>query len=143
MAEGKSVINVRAPIDKVWDFVSSMERVGSCVPGVQAIQIIDDRTADWTVQLKLGPISQTVKVRTESVEMVPPSHGAFLGRGELMDVHGTIDLRPLGAAETEITYVMKVEAKGSLGRIIDNFMKARLAKETQQFAENLRGKLQA
>jgi carbon monoxide dehydrogenase subunit G len=141
LPEGKATFRVEAPIEEVWDFLSSLERVGSCVPGVEEVNILDDRTADWTVKIKIGPLSQTMKVRTETTEQTPPTRGVFKGTGELMDVMGYLDLRKVSSGETEVTYRMEVNAKGPLGKVIENFMKGRLDRETREFAENVQKRL--
>src|SRR3990170_1730250 len=116
MPEGTIAFDVRAPPDRVWAFLSDMRQVGTCVPGVQAVDIVDDRHARWTLKVKFGPLSQEIRVETETLEMVPLSRAQFRGRSDNMDMTGTIELAPKGE-HTGVRYTMLVQAKGPLARI--------------------------
>jgi hypothetical protein len=142
MAEGSVAFDVRAPQERVWSFLSDMRKVGSCVPGVQAVNIIDDRHATWDLKLKIGPLSQRIEVRTETLEQVAPTRGKFRGISDNMEMTGTIELAPAGEA-TQVTYTMAVQAKGPLARIMDNFMKSRLDAQTKEFAANVKKALES
>lgn len=137
MAEGSVSFDVNAPVDHVWAFLSDLRKVGSCVPGVQSIDILDERHAKWNLKLKIGPLSQEIHVETETIEQVPLSRGRFRGVADNMEMLGTIELEPKGGA-TSVTYTMSVQAKGPLGRIMDNFMKGKVKSQTEEFAANVK-----
>ncbi|TMA00901.1 MAG: hypothetical protein E6J97_03475 [Methanobacteriota archaeon] len=125
MPEGTATFEVRAPIERVWAFVSDMRMIGGCVPGVQSVEILDETRARWNLKVKIGPLSQDIEVLTETLEQIT----------------GTIDLVPDGKA-TKVTYTMTVQAKGPLSRIMDNFMKSRLKAQTEEFATNVKKSLE-
>jgi hypothetical protein len=137
MAEGSVSFDVAAPVDRVWAFLSDVRKVGTCVPGVQSVDVHDDRRATWRLKLKIGPLSQDVRVETETIEQVPPSRGRFRGVADNMEMLGTIELEPKGDG-TAVRYTMSVQAKGPLGRILDNFMKGRVKSQTEEFAANVK-----
>lgn len=141
MPEGTISFEVRAPGNRVWEFLSDMRKVGHCVPGVQAVEMLDDRHVNWTLKVKIGPLSQEMKVETETLETVPPSRATFCGRSDNMDMTGTIVLEPRGET-THVTYTMAVQAKGPLARIMDNLMKSRLNTQTEEFAANVKRSLE-
>ena len=53
MPEGTISFEVEAPVERVWAFLSDMRKVGSCVPGVQSVEIVDDKRARWNLQVKI------------------------------------------------------------------------------------------
>ncbi len=142
MPEGTVSFDVRAPVDKVWIFLSDMRQVGRCVPGVQSVDVLDERHANWNLKMKIGPLSQQILVKTETLEMVEPSRAKFRGVADNMDMTGTIELQPKGAA-TSVTYTMAVQTKGPLARILDNFVKSKLSAQTEEFAANVKKALEA
>ena len=142
MPEGNVAFDVRVPIDRAWAFLSDMQKVGSCVPGVEAIQVEDERHAKWTLKVKIGPFTQTIHVDTETLEQVPPSRARFRGVADNMEMVGTIELQPAGEA-THINYSMVATAKGPLARIMDNFMKSRLKQQSDEFAANVKKALES
>ena len=137
MPEGSVAFDVRVPVDRAWAFLSDMQKVGSCVPGVEAIQVIDDRRAKWTLKVKIGPLSQKISVDTETLEQTPPSRARFKGVADKLEMLGTIELSPAGGS-THITYTMVATAKGPLARVIDNMMKSRLKQQSEEFAANVK-----
>ncbi len=141
MPEGTVTFDVGSPVDRVWTFLSDMKKVGSCVPGVEAIQVVDDRHAKWTLKVKIGPLSRRIEVATETIEQVPPSRARFRGVADSLEMLGTIELAPAGAA-TRVTYTMAATAKGPLAGIIDNMMKSRLKQQSDEFAANVKKALE-
>ena len=137
MPEGTVAFDVNAPVEKVWFFLSDMRQVGRCVPGVESIEVLDATHARWTLTVKIGPLSQTMKVLTETLEQVPLRRGRFRAEAENLDMIGTIDLAPAGNG-TKIIYTMAVNAKGPLARVMDNFMRTKLKSQTEEFAANVK-----
>src|SRR2546428_929390 len=133
MPEGTATFEVRAPIERVWAFVSDMRMIGGCVPGVQSVEILDETRARWNLKVKIGPLSQDIEVLTETIDQVPLKHGKFRGQAENMDITGTIHLVPDGKS-TKGTYTMTVQAKGPLARIMANFIKTPLKAQTEDYA---------
>ena len=142
MPEGTVTFNVRTPVDRAWDFLSDLRKVGACVPGVEGIEVLDDRHAKWILKVKIGPLSQRIQVETETLERIPPSRARFRGVGDNMEMLGTIELAPAGDA-TRVTYTMAATAKGPLARVIDNMMKSRLKQQSEEFAANVKKALEA
>lgn len=49
-------IELPAPIDRVWAFFDDVPRVASCMPGATLSEIVDAKTFDGNVAIKVGPI---------------------------------------------------------------------------------------
>jgi carbon monoxide dehydrogenase subunit G len=47
---------VRAPVARVWDFLVDPRRVVACVPGGELTHLVDARTFDGKVRVKVGPL---------------------------------------------------------------------------------------
>jgi len=142
MPEGKIEFFVTAPVERVWSFLSDLRQVGQCVPGVENIRVLDETHAQWDLVVKVGPLSQTITVTTETLEQVPLQRGAFRGQAENLDMMGTIELAPAEGG-TRVGYRMKVNAKGPLARVIDNFIRTRLKSQTEAFAAKVKQELEA
>lgn len=50
-------IDVLAPIERVWAFFDDVPRVASCMPGAMLSEIVDDKTFDGNVAIKVGPVA--------------------------------------------------------------------------------------
>jgi hypothetical protein len=55
--ELKEVFQIAAPIDEVWRFLMSPERMIPCLPGATVSEIIDEKQFVGTVKLKIGAIT--------------------------------------------------------------------------------------
>ncbi len=133
---------MKAPQDRTWDFLSDLRRLGSCVPGVESVEISQNGRAHWNVNMKVGRLPKRLAIVTEVVEQEAPRHARFRGRGENIEMEGTVSLQPLGPRETMVHYTMKVQAKGPMARILDNFLKGRLPSQVREFAKNVRRNLE-
>ncbi|HLB67355.1 MAG TPA: SRPBCC domain-containing protein [Thermoplasmata archaeon] len=141
MPEGKIAFDVKAPVEKVWALLTDMRQVGRCVPGVENVELLDDKRARWDLKVKMGPLSQTLQVTTETLEQIPLRRGRFRGEADMIDMIGTIELSSEGDV-TKVVYTMAVSAKGPLARIMDNFMRTRLKAQTEEFAANVKRALE-
>jgi carbon monoxide dehydrogenase subunit G len=142
MPEGTVEFLVAAPVERVWSFLSDLRQVGRCVPGVENIRVLDGTHAEWDLAVKIGPLTQTITMRTETLEQVPLQRGRFRGQGENIDMTGTIELAPAESG-TWVAYRMAVNAKGPLARIMDNFIRTRLKAQTEAFAARVKQALEA
>ena len=51
-----------SPPEKVWKFVCDPEKVASCLPDVQRLEIIDENNFDAVVKVGIGPIKGKFKL---------------------------------------------------------------------------------
>ena len=93
LIEGK--FSLKAPIQEVWDFLLKPETLGSCIPGVEEMELIDERTYNSVVKQKVGPISVKLKFTTTLTEVDPPTHLKAVGRGEDLNKNGVVDYEDL------------------------------------------------
>jgi carbon monoxide dehydrogenase subunit G len=147
----ENTVEVDAPIDRVWALVNDIERIAPCMPGAALTGVVDDRTYEGTVAVKLGPLRMAYKGRVVVEDTDEQSHSArLLASGKDTKGAGTAKatvttrLEPAGEAQTRLRVVADVQLAGrvaSFGRggAIDD-VASRLFGE---FAECLRTTLAA
>ena len=144
--EGK--IDVAAPIRKVWDFVMDMEAFASCVPGLDEIAQLDDRTFDGAIGAKVGPMSGKFRFRAAIAESVPPTEMKV--RVEGMDdltrsaIHAwvTLNLTPSDSAGTKMTHHFDAEIKGRIAIVGDMILRGAAGVMLKEFSRRLRRRLE-
>lgn len=67
----EEIFSVKAPIQKVWDFLLNPKTIGSCIPGCEQIESIDDNNFLATVKVKVGPFSMKFKFKTSIKDSNP------------------------------------------------------------------------
>jgi uncharacterized protein len=57
----ENTVEVDAPLDRVWALVNDIPRVAPCMPGASLTGVVDERTYQGTVAVKLGPLRMSYK----------------------------------------------------------------------------------
>jgi uncharacterized protein len=147
----ENVVEVDAPVDRVWALVNDVPRVASCMPGGALTNVVDEQTYEGTVAVKLGPLRMSYKGTVVIQDVDEAGHSARLAASG-KDTKGagtaraTVDTRlePIGDARTRMSVTSDVQLTGrvaSFGRGgAINDVATRLFRE---FADCLRATLEA
>ena len=74
----ENTVEVDAPLDQVWALVNDIPRVAPCMPGAALTGVLDDRTYEGTVAVKLGPLRMSYKGKVVVEEVDEANHSARL-----------------------------------------------------------------
>jgi carbon monoxide dehydrogenase subunit G len=69
-------VEVDAPMDRVWALVNDVPRIAPCMPGAELTNVVDEKTYEGTVRVKLGPINMSYKGTAVLEEVDEASHTA-------------------------------------------------------------------
>jgi carbon monoxide dehydrogenase subunit G len=75
-------VDIRAPRERVWAFVVDPNQVGSCGPGVEAIEVIDDTHFRAKAKVGVGFISARFVVDLTMQELDPPTKAIIKAHGQ-------------------------------------------------------------
>jgi carbon monoxide dehydrogenase subunit G len=75
-------VEIAAPREKVWEFVSDPMQVGHCGPGVEKIEKVDENHFRATAKVSVGPISARFTGDAEFIERVPRERASARARGK-------------------------------------------------------------
>ena len=119
--------------EELWKFIRDFESLCTCIPGVEKIELVDDRTADLTVKEKVGiiPMILTLRARIESEE--PPRRLHATARAEHLTMAIDVTLQRT-ASGTELFSLFDVKGEGPLKPIVDRLFERRATERTAQFA---------
>jgi carbon monoxide dehydrogenase subunit G len=97
---------VRAPRDKVFAFVADPQQVGTCGPGVESIESVDETHYKAIAKVGVGFISARFAGDIEMAEQAPPDRAVIKARGQApgsaVDATATMALRDGDEPETTI-----------------------------------------
>jgi len=117
--EGKAV--VKAPVDKVWSFISTPELITQCLPGVEEYRVLEGKRTEAKVKIGVGFIKGTFKVNSRVVEEDPLNRRAKLlieGSGATSAFKAEIEItcnpHPDGA---ELRWLAEAIVSGPLGGV--------------------------
>ncbi|MPZ15028.1 MAG: hypothetical protein GEU73_11495 [Chloroflexi bacterium] len=138
-----------APTPEVWNFLLDVDRSAACVPGVEHVTLVDDRTFDGTIEARVGPISGRFSFRARIIESDPPRElqAAIEGTDSVtkstlrMDI--VLNLEALGATRTALGYRAVVDIDGRLAILGDMILRATAVLILEEFTRRLRTQLAA
>jgi carbon monoxide dehydrogenase subunit G len=143
--EGK--LTVKAPIQELWDMLLDPETLGTCLPGAEKVERIDEKTYDAVVKQKVGPIKVTLKFRNVLTELQPPHRLVLEGEGEDITKLGhmkqktIVELSEIGDGNVDVSYKSDVAIVGKLAMFGDRVMKSKAKEVEREFTQNLQEKL--
>lgn len=115
-------VEIAAPRDRVWEFVSDPVTMGGCGPGVESVEATDDTHFVATAKIGVGPINARFKGQGEFLERVAPDRARIRGRGNApgsaVDVTAEMTLSD-GSAEgtTVMDWTAEVQIAGKLASL--------------------------
>ena len=138
---------IAAPIEKVWDFLMDPHRVGPCMPGFQAVEVIDPQTFKVRVAVGIAAVKATFTMDVRMVDLDPPTramakaHG--MAPGSAVDITSAMSLREAGAGTTMMQWSADVVVSGTLASLGARLLTSTAQKMTAQFFTCLQRKLEA
>ncbi len=134
-------LRLKAPIDKVWEAVMDVQGVASCMPGVEKVEQVDERTFRGSLTTKIAYISATFDLKTTITVMEPPHHletvtdgTALKGLGRVSQKQ-TLDLVACSAEETEAIYKGELTLVGRLATFGDKLFRAKANEMMETFTK--------
>jgi len=117
----ENTVEVDAPLDQVWALVNDIPRVAPCMPGAALTGVLDDKTYEGTVAVKLGPLRMSYKGKVVVEEVDEANHSARLAASG-RDTKGagtarasvTTRLEPAGDTHTRLQVTSDVQLTGKV-----------------------------
>ena len=140
----KGKVEIDADALDVWDFVLDVDKFASCMPGVEDLVRVDDRTFTGKMRAKVGPISGEFAFQAQIVEAQAPvsltAHveGTDTLTKSTMTSDITMNLAATDKGKTELEYQATVDVKGRLAIIGDMVLRATGAQVIKEFFKRLR-----
>ncbi len=140
---------LKAPIDKLFDFLLKPDTIMTCLPGAESVKLLDENTYECVVKQKVGPISAKLKFVNRLTKVERPTHIEIEGEGEDVTKLGhfkqksIVDLKDIGNGEVEVTYKTDVSIVGKLTMFGDRIMRAKAKDTEKEFTKNLQEKLKS
>ncbi|HUK41971.1 MAG TPA: SRPBCC domain-containing protein [Candidatus Acidoferrales bacterium] len=136
-------IDLGVPAQEAWDFLIDINKFSTCLPGIDEVKQIDDKTFDGTISATVGPISGKFSFRSTIVESRPPDQMVVRTEGSdsvtksTVNADMTVDLRKVAENKTELDYRADIKIKGRLAILGDMVLRATATLILQEFTRRL------
>jgi len=142
-------IAIAAPPDAVWELVINPISLAGCMPGVQDIRQVDERTFEGTIQAAVGPIDGRFAFRSVLARADFPSDLLVTVEGTdsvtksrlVMDVSAALTGRD-GDGATDLAYQATVQIKGRLAILGEMVLRATAGMMIGEVSKCLRSQLE-
>jgi carbon monoxide dehydrogenase subunit G len=141
-------VPIKAPRDRVWAFVIDPDKVGSCGPGVESIEVVDPTHFKATAKVGIGFISARFVVNMEFAELKPPERALIKAHGQAPGsaVDATAEMRLADGPEpgtTVMDWSADVVIAGTLASVGARMIEGTANKMIGESFDCIRSKLEA
>ena len=139
-------VDIRAPRDRVWAFLIDPNQVGSCGPGVESIEIIDETHFKAKAKVGVGFISARFVVEMTMVELDEPTRAVIKAHGQApgsaVDALATMNLSDGTDGATTMDWSADVTISGTLASVGARLIEGTANKMIGQTFDCIRVKLE-
>jgi carbon monoxide dehydrogenase subunit G len=121
--EIRETFQVAAPIELVWRFVMDPNKVAGCMPGAKLEEVVDERTFEGSIKVKVGAITTSYKGRVQLTDVDERAHKVQMsaegretsGGMAKGTMHST--LQSLSDGQTEVCIEASVDLTGRIMQV--------------------------
>lgn len=141
-------VTIAAPREKVWAFIWNVEEFAGCVPGVESVKQVDDTHYEVLVVQKVSFLKASFNMKIEVAEQRAPEYIRTTGEGKDSKIAASLKqsnevrLEAISENETRMTIDSTVDVFGKLGSLGFSVIKNQANKVFNEFAKNVKGKLE-
>lgn len=131
-------VSIRAPRDKVWQFLTDPESVGKCAPGVESVEIlVPHQKFKAVAAIGFGAVKARFAGEAEFVEIDAPHRAKLKAHGDApgsaADVMSEVFLSDGPDGTTEMKWTADVVILGTLASLAARLMGGITRKLTAEF----------
>jgi len=140
---------VGAPASEVWELFWDFPRLASCLPGCDAIEVIDDSNLKARVGQKIGPFKVAMDLKLTIVEVTPGRRIVAMGGGgdrmgnRLKINHASLEVEAISLVETQVSYNLNFTLFGKLGTLGYPVVKRKVEEMRSEFTRRMIDALQS
>jgi carbon monoxide dehydrogenase subunit G len=129
-----------APRHEVWRVLVRPDALAGTLPGIERLELHDERTWTAHVRLRLGLTALGLRVRVEKVEEDEPEHARLVARGRgpatAMSMDTSFDLSESDGA-TQMAWTADVSLSGPFGRVGEPLLRQLVRRQVAQVLDTV------
>ena len=143
----EGTLDIAAPRDRVWSFLTDPNQVTTCAPDLQRLDITDPHHFNVVIRAGVGPIKSTFTMNVQFIELDRPKHAAILARGQApgsaVEMVNNMDLAEFDETHTVMEWSSEVTVSGMIQQVGARLLQGAADKITQQVFACIKTKLEA
>ena len=142
----EGTLDIAAPRERVWAFVTDPKSVSGCAPDVQSIEVLDPAHFKLVVRAGVGPIRATFNLDVVFTELAAPTRAVVRARGQApgsaVEMLSTMDLDGSAPDRTILRWGSDVTVTGTIAQVGARLMQGTADKMITQTFDCMRTKLE-
>ena len=142
----EGAFQVKAPIQKVWDFVIDPNKMGKCLPDLKSLEVGADSQFTARVRIGVGVMKGDFKFQLAILDQRPPSHarlkGGGTGVGSSVNLDTLMDLVEVDGG-TKVTYKAAIQLGGSIASLGQRVMGGTVERTVAQVFDCVKRQLES
>lgn len=123
----KGDVTIHASRKKVWDFLTDLNQIGLCAPGVESIEMVEpDKKYRGVMSIGLGSVKAKFNGVIEILELNEPNNAKLkahgTGTGSVADVMSEMMLSDGPDGATNVHWTADVKVSGQLASLASRLM---------------------
>ena len=139
--------NINAPRQKVWEFLTDPQKVASCAPGVETVEVIEpNKKFKATAAIGLGSVKARFTGDGEFLELEAPNRAKVKGHGNApgsaADVMSEMFLSDGPDGSTDLKWTAEIVILGQLASLAARMMAPVTQKLTTEFFNEVKKRIE-
>ena len=140
-------LDIDAPRERVWEFLTDPAQVTQCAPDVQSLEIADPHHFKVVVRAGVGPIKGTFTMNVQFLELDRPRHAVVLARGQApgsaVEMTSSMNLSEFDVTHAVMEWTSDVTVSGMIAQVGARLLQGAADKITQQVFACIKARLEA
>lgn len=141
------VVEIAAPRERVWSFVSDPTKVAACAPDVENLEVVDATHFRVTARAGVGPIRATFALDAEFTELRPGDRAVVRvtgrARGSVVEMTNVVELSDEGGGRTALRWTADVNVSGGIANIGSRFLQTAADATTRDLIACIKQRIEA
>lgn len=141
-------VNIEAPQEKVWEFLTDPNLVSQCAPGLKSVEVIEpDKKFRAIAGVGFGSVKVTFETDVEWVEVDPPNYAKMKAHGKApgsgVDITSEMNLSTDVDGFTDMDWRADIVVVGTIASMASRLMGSVTRRLTGEFFNCVKDKIEA
>lgn len=141
-------VNIEAPREKVWEFLTDPNLVSQCAPGLKSVEVIEpDKKFRAVAGVGFGSVKVTFETDVEWVEVDAPNYAKMKAHGKApgsgVDINSTMNLSDGPDGSTDMQWSADIVVVGTIASMASRLMGSVTKRLTGDFFNCVKDKIEA
>ena len=141
MPEATSEMYFNLPLSSIWEFISDLSKIASCLRFVSGVEKTSDSLI-WKVKIPMSITTRTSVLKSKITEIEEEKKLSWIAKGEHLQWGGSFDLEEIEEARTRAKIKLEVTGLGPMAMIINPTAALQIKNQLKFFIEQLKKNLE-